>query len=433
MRQWVVPSRPADAGRFAPLVGRTGALEVLHTVRTEGWLHPDLSLCLASAGRPRPAPTGSPPGASTPLSTGRGWRDEGHGLFVAAAEAMERYSAGLYDPDELLVAPATELGRAVMDAEGMARFSATERARSAAYLSEFEPGRRIRWQPGVDLHTGRPAHLPAVMTLLTAEILDAERFWLPFSTGVAVHSTVEAALANAIFELVEREATALWWLHRLPLPRLHPAVLTAATIELVGWLTDRGIRTQFFDATTDLGLPTVLCLQLADHADLVAQAVGTAAAADPTDAAWHALVECVTARPLLHGRTAPRRRADYLDVADGATHLSRPARRRAFAFLTDGAADRPARRPGPVRGDLDALLGVLHAHHLPAYATDLTTREAALAGLVAVRVVVPRMVPMSVLPVAQYRGTPRLYQAPAAMGHRTRPESRLNRYPLPVT
>jgi ribosomal protein S12 methylthiotransferase accessory factor len=277
------------------------------------------------------------------------------------------------------------------------------------------------------------------MTFLTTETVQGEGFWQPISTGVAVHRTVEQALVAAVLEAVERDAAALCWLQKLPLPLLDPAVLRPETAELLAWSAERGLRTFVFDLTTDLGIPVAWCLQLCDGSVKAAQLAATGAGPDSATAAHNAVLECVGAREFYTVASGPPRTYDrYVEPTDGARHMARRARRPAFDFLTDRLDERatvPGRDLGggdTAAGRLARLLEVLREHDQPAYAADLTCREAVTAGLSCVRVVLPRLVPMSLRPRAAFRGTPRLFDAPARMGYPVLPESRLNPYPIPL-
>ncbi|MFC7479479.1 hypothetical protein ACFQX7_04670 [Luedemannella flava] len=68
---------------------------------------------------------------------------------------------------------------------------------------------------------------------------------------------------------------------------------------------------------------------------------------------------------------------------------------------------------------------------MDAYVVDLTSDEALRAGMTVVRTVIPRLQPLSFSYRARYLGHPRLYRAPARMGHPTRSEAELNPWPQP--
>lgn len=436
--QWTWTDGVDGSGELDRFAGPAGVVSAAQLFRTDGWLHPGLRVWMTGSGDVAAARGLRQLGTEQTISTGREWEDDARSRLVALCEGFERHCSLLYDSSEFVVASADDLGPRAMTFEGMARFSAAEIRRSGGALQAPSRAATIRWYDGVDLHSASPAWLPATMTFITAELLVPERFWLPFSTGVAVHRTAELALVRAICEIAERDAAALCWLQKIPMPLVDPAVLSPVTRQLVDWFADRDVRTLFFDATTELGIPTVWCLQLSDDVADLAQTCATATALDHATAAHKAAVECTSGREILHALPSPPASySRYTGVTPGAIHLAGRSRRAAFDFLLADLGDRPIAEPRAVAGSTPAdqlghLLEILDEHDQPAFAADLSTREATEAGLVAARVVLPRMMPMSVKPRAAYRGTPRLYQAPAAMGHPIRPESRLNPYPIPL-
>jgi ribosomal protein S12 methylthiotransferase accessory factor len=428
-----------EAGALDDFTGWAAPVGAPTLFRMDGWMHPAVRCWIAELGDAsgfrglRYKRT-----LLRVTCTGRGWRDDAFARFVTVCEGLERAAALGCDFADFVYGSAADLGPEAMDTEGMARFSPAEIAGSEGALTTFVPDRIYRWYEGVDLHTGRSAYLPAVMTFLPGELLDGERFWLPLSTGVALHATMEQAIAGGICEVAERDAAALCWLQKLPLPLLDPAALLPETAEIVRWFAERGVRTLVFDATTDLGIPAAWCLQLCDDSELVGQGSATAAALDSAGAAHKAVLECVNAREF-HRTTAPPPRAyrQFKTIVSGAVHMSRRSRRSAFDFLLDRLDERPvspgkALPAGTPAEALASLLGLLAERGEPVYAADLTSREARQAGMYTARAVLPRLVPMSLRPPVKYAATPRLYEAPARMGYPVRPESRLTPYPIPL-
>lgn len=89
------------------------------------------------------------------------------------------------------------------------------------------------------------------------------------STGVGAGPTHEAARQSAMFEVVERDAVALWWFGGHPGWALDLPGVTA----LAAQIRDGQRRVWFLDITTDIGVPTVVCLSSApDGTDIVAGA-----------------------------------------------------------------------------------------------------------------------------------------------------------------
>lgn len=425
---------------LAALSGLFGAVGTVHAVRTSGWLPERCSMYSAATGDLGAVRSGYVAGVPMPYGTGRAYDDPEHAKLIAVSEAMERYSALVFGQREFLSASARELGDDALDLDSVPRCSARELRRPGCPLRPADAGADIRWVPAIELGTGRDVFLPAVMVDLGCLRRASERFWLPISTGCATHVTVEAALVNAICELIERDAIALTWLQKLPLPLLHQSCHGASVRDMTQWCAERGIETYLFDATTDIGVPTVYCVQLADAEYRAAQVVGCATDLDVTAAAERALLEAMGMRGHLHAEPAvPRRYRDYAAASDGATAMARRSRRRVFDFLFEGLADRAvsaADTPAAAGSDADRLAFLvrrLAETNMAAYAVDISSRELLGIDHSAVRVVIPGLQPMSLRPLAQYRGHRRLYHAPAQMGLRVLSESQLNPWPQPVS
>jgi ribosomal protein S12 methylthiotransferase accessory factor len=199
------------------------------------------------------------------------------------------------------------------------------------------------------------------------------------------------------------------------------------------------IRTLLFDATTDLGIPVIYGLQLGEHDPVLAQLVTAVCTADPADAVVKVYREATSVRIAL--REMARGSRAYADesisVVAGALDSGRPDRRHRFDFLLQG--DRPVHAldslPRPPDTDprvvLAWMLDRLRAAECEVLVVDITTDEARQAGAVVVRVIVPELMPVSFDRHARFLAHPRLYTAPARMGHPIAAEADLNLAPQP--
>jgi ribosomal protein S12 methylthiotransferase accessory factor len=428
----------ADASVLLDLAGPFGAVGPPRKSDTTGWMPEECSIFTASTGNPSAVTGPFRPGARIAHGAGRAYGDPDRARLLAVAEALERYAALLVDDRRLTLASAAELGGDALDLDHIPRCSSRELSRPGCPIMDIDKTRPIRWTAAEDLRTGRRVLVPAVMAFLEFPELDAENFWIPISTGCAVHASFEAAAVAAICEVIERDAIALTWLQRLPLPRLDDSRLSEAARSLIAWCTDRGITSHLYDATTDLDVPVVYCLQTTERTPRGAQLVGAACGFDIPFLAEHALLETMGLRPGVQGsRRLPRRYADFRSIDDDAAVMAARSKRAAFGFLLDDLANRPVSRleaPGP-RSDQERLLFLLQRlaqRGMTTLAVDLTPRELREVGHVAIRVIIPELQPMSARPLVQYRGHHRLYTAPGHMGFRTLPEHRLNPYPQPM-
>ena len=354
----------------------------------------------------------------------------------AVVEAAERYACLIYDERDFTVESAAALGDAALDLDRVPVCSQAELADPRCPLRRASNSRPIRWVQGVSLVSGRPLMVPAIMVHLSIVPWEDELFWLQISTGAAAHTDPVAALVFAICECVERDAIALTWLGRLPLRRLQPGAdaPVARTVER------SRIEFRCFDATTDLGIPTVLSLQgLGSEEDVpISMSCGTALL--QAKAAEKARREAGPMRGVLYRPNAyPDDIRDFTEVIHGAAYYADGHRPEAFDFLL--APDReelPPSPPAPALAEaatpdaaLAALMAVFRGQDMEVVAVDLTTDELRDAGLWAVRTIIPDLVPLSFAYRARYLGTPRLSRYLEGVTGVPFPASAVNPDPIP--
>lgn len=361
-------------------------------------------------------------------------------LFLAVAEGLERYCAITMDKDQAVVASATELGNAALDLDLIPRCSDVELENPRCDLVKPDKNQPIRWVQGLSLLTGRVTYIPVVMAYLNVGYsCHAERFWHPISTGCAGHTSYERAVAAAVLEVVERDAISTLWLQKLPLPRVEVDTLREPL--LAYWDQYRrsslDLEYLFFDATLDLGFPTVYGLQIARHHQRLTTLVSCSTDLDPAKAITRVMREMAALRVALRvPHAGPSSIDDFRGVLDGAAYMAQAQHCDSFAFLLQSGRIRPLSNmpildQGSDESNLRFILGRLAEKRLEAYAVDLTTDEALRIGVRVVRVLVPGLQPVSFHHRARYLGHRRLYEVPATMGYRVLPEDNLNKDPQP--
>ena len=362
--------------------------------------------------------------------------DPSVGVRLAVAESLERYSSCAWSPADLVWATQEELGDECIPLERWPQCSADEFAHPGNILLPPDPRIPLRWVKGWSLTQRRSVYVPAVQVFLRFPPLTAsERFTHPVSTGCATHSDFESAAVSGLVEVIERDSIALTWLQRLPLPELDPSSLPRSD-ELEAFLAPQRashLRTRFFDATTDIGIPVVYAVQLADHDPSLAQLVAATGCVDPVEGVKKLLRELASLRIALRSFADDsdkyRRDDNITDVVGGALRQGRRERRDVFGFLLDqGASQHPfssmpaagERRPLPWIVDRLAAIGA------EAVVVDLTTDEARECGMKVVKALVPEAMPLSFAHRSRYLAHPRLYAAPAAMGMPVHDERGIN-------
>lgn len=161
------------------------------------------------------------------------------------------------------------------------------------YVPErFDPDVEMDWTPVWSLTRERHRYLPTSM-LYFSKPVDGEKVYCgPDSNGCAAGNTLEEAILQGFFELVERDAFACWWYNRARLPEVDLASFGDA------WLS--GARDYYaalhrdlwvLDATHDLGVPVFVAVSR--RTDKASEDILFAAGAhfDPSIAALRAVCE----------------------------------------------------------------------------------------------------------------------------------------------
>ena len=270
----------------------------------------------------------------------------------------------------------------------------------------------------------------------------SERFTNTVSTGTAAHSDLREAVLGGLLEVIERDAIALTWLQRLRLPEIvvDPAVLDPEVAEYHRVGTSTELTVHLRDATTDYGIPILYAVQTSEADTELSQVVAATCDLDPQRALAKIYRELASLRIALRSHARSPRAQEVtgqdMTVVGGALADAAPSMRHVFDFLLEGP--RPSRRLTDMgrpefRGiressddSLDRVVSALERVGSEAVVVDLTTDEARQVGMHVVKTLVPEAVPLSFSHHARYLATPRLYEAPRAMGLTAHDEADIN-------
>ena len=158
----------------------------------------------------------------------------------------------------------------------------------------------LRAWPAVNIRTRERLLIP--QQLVFAEIPDQEPRIRKESnsSGTAFGPAgTDRAARSGVLELVERDAVFGAWLSQRRLPILRPAEqAVAGHLEdtLIRSVQSLGVQTLFLDATSDIGLPTAICVCSREDRQL---SFGTACAVTMSEAVDKSLLEAMQIRPFL--------------------------------------------------------------------------------------------------------------------------------------
>ncbi|HWO21314.1 MAG TPA: YcaO-like family protein [Kofleriaceae bacterium] len=317
---------------------------------------------------------------------------QGKGLDLDAArasgimESLEQWHAEhIVQPLRFTTAAELAATHRLADVAGLPRLS----------IGSFHPQRKLLWIEGEELVDGGARWLPleVVHTDYTLPLPPGSGCFLTTSTGLASGNDRTEAVLHGLYEVIERDAVALW---RAAGPaRAQATRVDLATVDdadcrdLLARFDRAGIAVGVWDVSSEIGLP-VFVARIVDRdrdpgrAAYVSAGQGChraraiALARALTEAAQGRLTVISGARediaPAFYEQRAPQQAALLAE-------LDRPgAATRSFAAAPDGQSER-------FDEDLAAVLAALRAAGLgQAVAVDLTRPE---LGLPVVRVVVP--------------------------------------------
>jgi ribosomal protein S12 methylthiotransferase accessory factor len=404
------------------------------------------------------------------VAMGMAFDDDERARLAAIGETVERYCGNFVPAGLRRASPAAlwAAGEPALDPAAYMLFSATQYATPGFPFVPLTAELPVLWAEGWEIGSGAPVLIPASLVYLNfhygPRAVEPPTNPIIYSGIAAGESRVQAEV-SAVEELIERDATMIWWQSGSPAVGLDvdgvPAIAAALAAEDAAQ-----ISYDFIQIRTPFDVPVIGCL-IRDH-QLQIAGLGVACRADPVAAALKAAAEAVALRLFALGLLDPegdiwlaaatgvldpnsfkpyradRRyarsfRSDYRDVIDLGSqaqiyldpsmhvHLDRilhpPTRVPLESLRSDGGADRHA-----------LYFDRLHARGFRAYAVDVTTADVRRAGLLVERVVVPGLYPNS--PAAfPFLGGRRLYEEPAALGWLPRPltENDIVRTPLPHT
>jgi ribosomal protein S12 methylthiotransferase accessory factor len=199
------------------------------------------------------------------MSAGKGTTDV-QARASGLCEGLERYS-GVFRGDEPRVrGRLDEFEGAAIDVRRCLLFSErqySERDKTNASHSmynyvprPFDPQAVIDWSPLWSLSRQALRYLPTAFCYYDFPHPEEHSFCVACSNGSAAGNTVEEAILQGFFELVERDSVALWWYNRVRRPDVNLASFEEPYLEQVARsLAEQKREMQVLDLTSDLGLP----------------------------------------------------------------------------------------------------------------------------------------------------------------------------------
>jgi ribosomal protein S12 methylthiotransferase accessory factor len=353
---------------------------------------------------------------------------------VALYEAVERRN-GMRPRRRrtTLVASFAELGPdRALDPLRLGRYEPDYERHPDFGLVPYSPDVRTTWVYGWSYTNAKPVAVPEHVAYWAVE---GTRFVDETSNGCGLGNSLTEAVLHGLFEVAERDAFLMAWYAKTPLRPLAVPAADPVLPHLVDRLASLGYELLFFDATNDIGIPSVISLARYRGADERTPAAFFAAGAHPDphramiSAAAEVAVDIESAaaepatfhRDRLHALLAEPTLIRTMQDHTAVNSLPETASR--HGFLLQGnqpVADPVVTSPQctDLRAVLDDWVRRLAELDLEVIAVDQTDPVIAeRLGLYSAKVIVPGALPMTFGELRRRTlGLPRLLDVPYRLG-----------------
>ncbi len=360
----------------------------------------------------------------------------------AMGEAIERYSAVYRGNEPTTHGSYAELAPKALHVEALTNFSDAQYAnrdalngalREGSYqviANRFDETLPIDWTSVWSMTHMRERLVPTAYCYFGHADTDEYFYCMGNSNGCAAGNSAEEAILQATYELIERDATAIWWYNRLRRPAVDLDSFNLPYLrQLTAHYTALGREYWVLDITNDLGIPTFVAVSRRTDRPVEDIILGLGCHADAQTALLRAVSEMNQFLPVVShskpdGTTAyAYSEGDAIDwwqqatIADNSYLLPSTAAPRRKTDFADISTD-------DLKQDVELCVERFAAAGLEMLLLDMTRPD---IGMSVFRVIVPEL-----RHFWRRLGKGRLYDVPVQMGWLDAPvaENDLNPYSI---
>lgn len=239
----------------------------------------------------------------------------------ALCETIERYSAHYRGEEPSISANKSQLKVRHYDYQQLVPYSDSQYAQ---FANSQHPGSQlkqavkkyddseIQWAPTWSLTRNDKVYVPLSSCFSYVPFVD-EQFGRWHSNGAAAGNTIEEAILQALFELIERDATAIWWYNQVPRPAFDINRIAKDNLDTLTESLSVNHDFWVLDITTDIGVPAMVAI--GKHLSNGGYIMGLGCHVQPELAAQRALTELCQLIPIRDQNGAP---FDFDAIKEGA-------------------------------------------------------------------------------------------------------------------
>jgi len=242
-------------------------------------------------------------------------------LVSAAGEAVERYSASVYDPGEIRYESFNRLDGNALHPEHLVLYAPDQY--SSLDFSPFDPHAEIGWIRSYSLVRNKAIFLPAQSTVLNYNVRSKnEILGQSTSNGLAAGPSMIHAILSAAEEVIERDAFMIAWHNELACKRFDPATHPRRAVrELHEAYKRRGVELRLYQLPSDTPCSVFAGIGVQVEGSGPSVVVGLGCDFSQAEAARQALMEVGQIRPAFRQKLRKRETQERLQqlLADPST------------------------------------------------------------------------------------------------------------------
>lgn len=261
----------------------------------------------------------------------------------AIVEAFERNRSGIIRVDHVGSADSFESTTEWLDPRTHAPYSQQQLTRNTL-LQAFDSKKEWQWVQGCDLLSNEPIMVPIDLVFypLSEEKLGRKLCHYGNSSGIAAHSTVEAAIEGALLELIERDAVMHSWYGRISPKKIVTETLPLHWRKRVKYWGEQGFEVAFLDLShSGVAIVEVAIFSEQSYPHFV---TGTAAAIESLETACTKAYQ-EAELTLLHFKSQRRckvKRKTIVQPLDHGLYYAQEENAKTVDFLRSGCYDSPS-------------------------------------------------------------------------------------------
>lgn len=229
----------------------------------------------------------------------------GKGLFPmqsqasALCETIERYAAQYQGDEYILQATADHLDARHYLPQQLVSFSATQYQSFAAEdcpepekshgLQKYQTSSLLHWVPAWSLTQQEKVWLPFTHCFANTPYVQDEQYARWNSNGCSAGNTLEEAVLQGFYELVERDATAVWWYNKIARPEVKLEELPAEHLQRIQDTLGTAWNYWVLDISHDFEIPVMA--GISQHKTTGKFCLGFGCHLNPEIACYRALTE----------------------------------------------------------------------------------------------------------------------------------------------